>query len=122
RSAAHDRAATFLRDASLRFEHGREDVESYRTGWWDEGALEREVLGRVAADGEYLPSLRDPDTNRSAREARRSLPGDGVLLVSGTLLLGRQLSFDRTVHLHLSAGALARRTPEEQAWTLPAYA
>jgi hypothetical protein len=44
------------------------------------------------------------------------------VLVDGCLLLGRGLPFDLTVHLRLSAAALARRTPAEQRWTLPAYA
>jgi hypothetical protein len=45
-----------------------------------------------------------------------------VVIVSGPLLLGRGLPFDVTIHLDLSTGALARRTPPELAWTLPAYA
>jgi hypothetical protein len=44
------------------------------------------------------------------------------VLLDGALLLGRGLTFDLTVHLWLSPAALARRTPEEQRWTLPAYA
>src|SRR5581483_4768073 len=52
-------AATFWRDASLRFEHGREDLDSYRT-WLDADALRREVLDPAAASRRYLPSLRDP--------------------------------------------------------------
>jgi len=43
------------------------------------------------------------------------------VIVSGPLLLGRGLPFELTVHLDLSPGALARRTPPELAWTLPAY-
>jgi hypothetical protein len=44
-----------------------------------------------------------------------------VLLVDGALLLGRGLPFDLAVHARLSGPALRRRTPAEQAWTLPAY-
>jgi hypothetical protein len=121
RPVAHVRAATFWRDASLRLEHGREDVESYLTAWLDADALEREVLNPAQQRGEYLPSLRDPQTNRSTREPPRSLLPGSVVIVSGTFLLGRGLSFDRTVHLALSPAALARRTPTEAAWTLPAY-
>jgi hypothetical protein len=51
-----------------------------------------------------------------------TLPSGGVLLLDGALLLGRGLPLDLTVHLHLSAAALARRTPADEAWTLPAYA
>lgn len=115
----HLRARSFWRDASLRFEHGREDVDSYPS-WLDADALRREVL-LPALHGEFLPSLRDPATNRSTRAARARLGERGVLLVSGELLLGRGLPFDRTVHLAMSAAARARLTPESEAWTLPAF-
>jgi len=120
RPVAVVQASTFWRDASLRLEYGREDVESYLTGWLDAGALQREVLSPVLS-GSYLPSLRDPVTNRSTREPVRTLGAGGVLIVAGGLLLGRSLPFELTVHLHLSAAALARRTPPGEAWTLPAY-
>jgi len=120
RPAAHVRADTFWRDASLRLEWGHEDVESYLQ-WIDTGALRREVLDPFAVDGQYLPSLRDPHSNRSTREPVRSAPPDTVLVVSGTFLLGRDLPFDRTVHLALTPAARARRTPAELAWTLPAH-
>jgi hypothetical protein len=45
-----------------------------------------------------------------------------VVVVSGSVLLGRGLPFDVAVHLALSPGALVRRTPPDQAWTLPALA
>lgn len=120
RPGAHVAASSFWRDASLRLEHGREDVDEY-ANWLDADALCREVLLPVAADGSYLPSLRDPRTNRSTREPVRSLPSGGVLIVTGELLLGRGLPFDRVVHLAMSAPARARHTPEEDAWTLPAF-
>jgi hypothetical protein len=44
-----------------------------------------------------------------------------VLLLSGPLLLGHGLPLELTVHVELSPAALARRTPAELAWTLPAY-
>jgi hypothetical protein len=44
-----------------------------------------------------------------------------VVIVSGPLLLGAGLPFDVTVHLHMSAAALRRRTESEQQWTLPAF-
>ena len=121
RPAVHVRAELFWRDASLRFEHGREDVESYPT-WLDAAARRREVLEPAASTGRYLPSLRDPATNRSTREPSRALGGArAVVLVSGTFLLGRDLPFDRTVHLAMSAAARRRWTPADQAWTLPAH-
>ena len=121
RPAAWIRAATFWRDASVRLEHGREDVESY-LDWLDAGALRREVLDAAAADPPtYLPSLRDPKANRSTRVAPVPAPDGLVLIISGSLLLRHDLPFDRTVHLALSPAARARRTSRDDAWTLPAY-
>jgi hypothetical protein len=119
RRAVHIRAASFWRDASLRFEHGRQDPDSY-LHWLDTDALRREVLD-PAPLGSYLPSLRDPETNRSTRAAPCALAADAVLIVSGTLLLGHDLPFDRTVHVQLSPAARERRTPADDSWTLPAY-
>jgi hypothetical protein len=121
RPVALIRADTFWRDASLRLEYGREDVEAYLNLWLDADALRREVLAPVAVSGRYLPSLRDPATNRATRQRPAELGPGGVLIVAGSLLLGRGLPFDRTVHLHLSSGALARRMPAELAWTVPAF-
>jgi hypothetical protein len=120
RPVAQVRAATFWRDASLRLEMGREDVESY-LDWLDADALRREVLDAAARGGHYLPSLRDPRTNRSTREQVRRVEPGLVLLVSGSLLLRHGLPFDRTVHISMSPSARARRTPAGEAWTLPAY-
>jgi hypothetical protein len=120
RPAVQVRAESFWRDASLRLEFGREDVESYLT-WLDAAAVRREVLEPAATVGRYLPSLRDPRTNRSTRESSRPLPPQAVLLVTGTFLFDRNLPFDRTVHLAMSAAARRRRTPPDEAWTLPAH-
>ena len=113
-------AETFWRDASLRLEYGHEDVESFGS-WLDADALRREVLDPVVDAGSYLPSLRDPATNRSTRAPARPAPDGTVLVVSGSFLLGRGLPFDRTIHLLVSPAARARRTPPDEAWTLPAY-
>ena len=121
RPAVHLRAESFWHDASLRLETGREDWESYLT-WLDAGALRREVLDAAVAAGTYLPSLRDPASNRSTRAAPRVLDPQTVLLVSGTFLLGLGLPFDRVVHLDSSPAGRARRTPDDAAWTLPAFA
>jgi hypothetical protein len=110
-------AESFWRDASLRLEYGRTDVDSY-LNWLDAGALRREVLD---PEGWYLPSLRDPETNRATRADRIELPPNAVLVVSGAFLLGLGLPFDRVVHLAMSPAARARRTPADQAWTLPAF-
>lgn len=116
RPFVHVRAADFWRDASLRLEYGHQDVESY-LNWLDAGALRREVL----SGDTYLPSLRDPVTNRATRAERVPLAAGTVLVVSGALLQGLGLPFDRVVHLLMSPAARARRTPAELAWTLPAF-
>jgi hypothetical protein len=114
----------FLRPASLRFEYGRTDPDAFYTDWLDSGALMREVLGPLEPDrsGKVLPTLWDSVADRATRASYVTLPEGGVLLLDGFLLLGQGLPFDLTVHLWLSPGALARRTPVEQRWTLPAYA
>ena len=123
REVAHVRADTFWRDASLRLEHGREDALSFRDEWLDAAALRREVLEPLGpgGSGSYLPSLRDPGTNRATRADLRRAREATILVVSGELLLGRDLPFDRTIHLSLSAAARARRMPKSWAWTLPAF-
>jgi hypothetical protein len=110
-------ARGFWRDASLRLEYGREDVDAY-LGWLDDGALRREVL---QTDGWYLPSLRDPDTNRATKAERCTLPPSAVLVVSGAVLLGLGLPFHRVVHLAMSPAARRRRTTPDEAWTLAAF-
>ncbi|WP_018350174.1 hypothetical protein [Longispora albida] len=122
RPALRVRAGDFLRAASLRFELGREDPESYYTGWLDAAGLTREVLAPLSpgGTGRVLPSLRDAATDRASRAAYVTLPPGGVLILDGPLLLGQGLPLDYAVHIALSPGALARRTPPEEAWTLPA--
>jgi hypothetical protein len=115
-------ADTFWRDASLRLEHGREDVESF-ADWLDAAALRREVLDPLGPDGSgrYLPLLRDPVTNRAIRSPVRDAAAGAIVLVSGELLLGRGLPFDVTIHLAMSAAGRARRTDDTWQWTLPAF-
>ncbi|MGW0003922.1 hypothetical protein ACWDT6_08805 [Nocardia grenadensis] len=109
----------YVRPASLRMEFGRDET-SYRTSWFDYPALRREVIDAVHRTGTWLPALWDEAADRSARACRRTaLPGT-VLFVAGPMLLGRDLPFDRAVHLDLSAGALIRSTPDEDFWTVPA--
>lgn len=111
----------FLRPASLRLERGRTDPDAFYDDWLDAGALVREVLTPAAAGRPVLPRLWDVETDRAVRDARVELPPGGVLLVDGPLLLGRGLPTELEVHVALSTGALTRRTPAEEAWTLPAY-
>ncbi|MER7043349.1 nucleoside/nucleotide kinase family protein [Streptomyces jumonjinensis] len=116
-------AGGFLRPASLRYEYGRSDPETYYSGWFDTGALWREVFGPLEAggDGRVLPDLWDPVTDRATRSPRVELPRDGVLLLHGPFLLGHWFPFDLTVHVRLSEGALRRRTVDSERWTLPAF-
>ena len=122
RAVAHIRSETFWRDASLRLEHGRHDPFSYRHDWLDDAALLREVLAPLGpgGSGEFLATLRDPVTNRATREPPRAATAGTIVIVSGELLLGRDLPFDVTIHLAVGPPARTRRTPDEWAWTLPA--
>ncbi len=113
----------YLRPASLRLEHGRTDPDSFLDGWLDVGGLRREVLGPAAADGSgrVLPRLWDVRADRAYRDTYVDLPDDGVVVLTGGLLLGRGLPVDLAVHLRTSPAALARKLPAELAWTLPAW-
>lgn len=117
-------AGDFLRPRSLRLEHGREDPDVFYAEWLDLKGLRREVFDPLGpgGSGRVLPTLWDAARDRASRAAYVELPPGGVLIVEGTFLMGIGLPFDVEVHLWLSAGALKRRTPEEMAWTLPAYA
>ncbi|MEU3373610.1 uridine kinase [Streptomyces sp. NPDC006660] len=112
----------FLRPASLRYEYGRQDPDTYYDGWFDTGALWREVFGPLdpGGTGLVLPDLWDPVTDRATRSPYQLLPDGGVLIVHGPMLLGRWFPFDLTVHLRLSPSALRRRTEEADRWTLTA--
>jgi hypothetical protein len=117
------RADDFLRPASVRLERGRANPDAYYEDRLDVGALAREVLDPLGPDGSgrVLPSLWDADADRATREPYVVVPPGGVLLLSGDLLLGAGLALDFVVHLELSDGALDRRTPDAQRWTLEAY-
>lgn len=114
----------FLRPASLRLEHGRQDPDAYHDLWYDTGALWREVFAPLdsGGSGRILPDLWDPEEDRATRSDRVPLPPGGVLLLHGPLLLGHWFPFDLSVHLLLSEAALERRTPREEHWKLPAFA
>jgi hypothetical protein len=111
----------FLRPRSLRLERGREDPDSLLDGWIDVGALNREVLTRAVDRQEYLPSLRDPDTDRATRVGYAPVAPGTVLVLDGALAVRRGLDVDLVVHLSLKAATLRRRTPPDAAWTIPAY-
>jgi hypothetical protein len=122
RPAVRVDTADFLRPASLRFELGRTNPDSFYAGWFDESALAREVLTPAGpgGSGKILTKFWNAEIDRAAREPYHPLPPGAVVLVSGPLLLGGGLDFDLTVHLALSPAALRRRTPPDQEWTLPA--
>jgi hypothetical protein len=120
RSALHVRADRFWRPAGQRFEYGKQDPDAYLDLWLDVDALRREVLDPFPTTGRVLPGLRDPQTDRSLRAAQVELPDDGVVVLSGSVLLGRWLDADLSVHLRLTPAALRRRTPEDRQWTLAA--
>jgi hypothetical protein len=116
-------AGDFLRPASVRLEHGREDPDAFLDDWLDVPALAREVVDPLGPEGSgrYLPSLRDPVRDRSTRVPAQQSPDAAVLVLDGSLLLGRWLDLDLTVHLALRPATLERRTEPGERWTLPAY-
>lgn len=116
-------ATDFLRPASLRYERGRTDPDARYDDWLDVGALNREVFGPLGpgGSGRVLPTFWDTSTDRATRASYVELPHGGVLVLDGELLLGRGLPVDCAVHLWISPAALRRRTPEADAWALPAF-
>ena len=117
-------AADFLRPASLRLERGRHDPDARYEDWLDTDGLVREALRPLdpGGTGRVLPSLWDAERDRASRAGYVRLPRDGVLLLDGELLLGRHLPVELSVHLWLSAPALARNLPAARRWSVPAYA
>ncbi len=124
RETVRIRTEDHLRPASLRFEHGRTDPDSFYDDWLDAEGLVREVLEPLGhgGSGRIRPVRWDAQADRASRTEFEELAAGTVAVLSGQLLLGRGLPLDLTVHLDMSPGALARRTAPELAWTLPAYA
>ena len=116
-------AELFQRPASLRFERGRTDPDAFYDDRLDLAGLRRELLDPLGPGGSglYLPTLWDPETDRATRAQYELAPVGSVLILDGTLLLGRGLPFDLTMHLRLSAGARERRVSPAERWALPAY-
>ena len=124
REVVRVRGEDHLRPASLRYERGRTDPDSFYDDWLDAEGLIREVLEPLepGGTGRIRPVRWDAGLDRARRSDFEQAPPDAVLILSGALLLGRGLPLDVTIHVNLSPAALARRTPPELAWTLPAYA
>jgi hypothetical protein len=118
-------AADFVRPASVRLERGRRDPDALYELGIDVSGLVRELLQPLgpAGSGRYLPSLWNRERDRATRATYRTLAPAGVLVLDGSLLLRPELrvELDVTVHLHVGRSALARRTPPERHWMLPAY-
>ncbi|QAY64078.1 uridine kinase [Xylanimonas allomyrinae] len=121
RPVARVRTRDFWRPASLRLEHGRRDPDALLDRWVDAGALNREVLTAVVTRGRYLPTLRDPVTDRSTRAAYVAAAPGTVVVLDGSLTLGLGLDVDVSVHLALSRAAETRGTALDDAWQLAAY-
>lgn len=121
RPVARVRVRDFLRARSLRLERGRRDADALLDEWIDVDGLNREVLRAVVTRGRWLPSLRDPDTGRSTRAGYEGAPPGTVVVLDGSLALGRGLDVDLAVHLALQAATETRNTPLDDAWTLAAY-
>ena len=121
RPVARVRVRDFLQPRSLRLEHGRRDPDSLLDAWIDVGGLNREALTAVVHRGRYLPTLRDPESSRSTRAPYADAPPGTVVVLDGSLTLGRGLDVDLTVHLALRRDTETRRTPLDDAWTLAAY-
>jgi hypothetical protein len=123
RAAVRVDLGDFLRPASVRLELGRTNPDSFYERWFDLAALSREVLRPLGpgGSGRVVTTFWNPDTDRSTRPSPVDVPDGGVLLLSGPLLIGAGLELDLIVHCAQSPAALARRTPPEERWTLPAF-
>jgi hypothetical protein len=111
------------RPASLRLEFGRTDIDTLLDGWVDGPSIRRELLDPLGPGGSgcYLRRLRDPDTDRSIREARVTAPQQAVLLLDGPFLRTARLPLDAVVHLQVSAATLARAMPADRQWWVEAF-
>jgi hypothetical protein len=123
---ARARVADFLRARSLRLEHGGADPEAFFDGWYDLAALRREVLDPLGPGGrqEWLPGLRDPETDRPLRLPRRAAVPGTVAVLDGRFLARWDVAdaVDLLVHLDVTEAARVRRLdPGEHARVLPAW-
>lgn len=111
------------RQASLRLELGRTDVDMLLSGWVDTDALQRELLEPLSAGGgAVLRRFRDPVTDRSLRDRPEPAGERAAVIIDGPFLDAARLPLDATVHLQVSAGALARVLPADRQWWVEAFA
>lgn len=122
RAVTRVHAEDFLRPASLRWELGRHEPDAYLEDRLDLNALGREVLDRFVDEGRYLPTLWDAARDRATRDTYAEAPEGAVLLLDGSLLLGRWLEHEVAVHLTARPSSLERRTSAADRWALPAFA
>ena len=112
------------RPASLRLELGRTDVDMLLGGWLDTDALQRELLEPLSAGagGAVLRRFRDPVTDRSVRDRPEPAGERAAVIIDGPFLEAARLPLAATVHLQVSAGALARVLPADRQWWVEAFA
>lgn len=118
RAAAVVRTSDYLRPASLRLEYGRSDPESYRESWFDFAAIGREVVDAVRTHRRWLPRLWDPVRDRSFRDEHEHATDSQIIVLAGPMLRTQALDLDLVIHLAMSEGALRRRTPDAEQWTI----
>ncbi len=119
------RASTqwWWRPASLRLEFGRTDIDTLLSGWVDTAALHRELFDPLlpGGSGQYLPRLRDPETDRSLREPRVDVAARSVVLLDGPFLQAGGLGLDAVLHVQVTAGTMTRSLPADRQWWLQAF-
>ena len=123
RSIVRTSTRWWWRAAALRLEFGREDPESLLSGWVDAGALQRELIGPLAADGSgrYLDRLRDPERDRSLRRDYAEADPGTVLLLDGPFLAAGDLDLDMMIRFDVAPAVVARALPPDRQWWVPVY-
>ena len=120
-----DRAADFLRPASLRLEFGRTNPDAFYDGWVDEAGLRREVLDPAGPGGTR------PDPHPAV--GRRDRPGQPGRYVDAPARRASCWSAARCCSaaacrstspctLSLSPRRWPGAPPRDRRWTLPAFA
>ncbi len=109
-------APMFWRDASLRLEFGREDVEPF-ADWLDAAAAPRGARPPRPGRQPAVPALAARSVDRPGHASIGPLADEGaIVIVAGEPLLGHDLPFDVTVDLAMSAAGRERRTDPDRQW------